>query len=84
MPEPPSSFHTACARSGPFSYPQESRHAHRNRYTRFSTRTPGMRTNSFILFVTTISPSLRACAPICMSCGPQGVPTRFNSARICP
>jgi hypothetical protein len=42
-----------------------SRHAHRNRYTQFSTRTPGIRTNSFILFVTTISPSLRACAPGC-------------------
>lgn len=29
--------------------------------------------------VTTINPSLRACAPICISCGPQGVPARSNS-----
>ena len=33
----------------------------------FSVRTPGMRANSRMLFVTTIKPSLRACAPICMS-----------------
>lgn len=52
--------------------------------TQFSARTPGMRTNSFILFVTTIKPSLRAWAPICMSWGPHGLPTRSNSARICP
>lgn len=36
-------------------------------HSQFSTLTPGMRTNSRILLVTTISPSLRACAPICMS-----------------
>lgn len=69
------------ARSGPFLCPRETRCAHRNRYTQFSTRTPGMRMNSFMLFVTTISPSLRACAPICMSCGPQGVPAPSSSAR---
>lgn len=68
----------------PFSCLREARHAYGNRYTQFSTRTPGMRMNSFMLFVTTTSPSLRACAPICMSCGPQGVPARSSSARTCP
>jgi len=52
--------------------------------TQFSARTPGMRANSRILLVTTISPSLRAWPPICMSCGPQGPPARSRSARRCP
>ncbi len=52
--------------------------------TQFSTLTPGMRANSRMLLVTMINPSLRAWPPICMSCGPQGVPARSSSARTCP
>ncbi len=45
-------------------------------YSQSSARTPGMRANSRRLLVTTINPSLRAWPPICMSCGPHGVPAR--------
>lgn len=53
-------------------------------YTQFSVRRPGMRSNSRRLLVTTIRPALRACAPISMSCGPAGQPTRSNSALTWP
>ena len=52
--------------------------------TQFSVLTPGIRANSRMLLVTTINPSLRAWPPICMSCGPHGVPARSSSARTCP
>lgn len=53
-------------------------------YSQFSALTPAIRTNSRMLLVTTISPSLRAWPAICMSCDPHGVPARSSSARTCP
>lgn len=53
-------------------------------YSQFSVLTPGIRINSRRLLVATVSPSLRAWPPICMSCGPHGVPARSSSARSWP
>jgi hypothetical protein len=53
-------------------------------FTQFSSSSPGTRSNSATLLVTSTKPSLRACPAMCRSFTPMGWPSFSRAARMAP